>query len=76
MKLTATRATAYIHFRKIVLSYYRGLITYREMQKAIFKAVAQHRYGEVWLDFAGIAQNSNSVADYEARTQRYLYEAI
>ena len=74
MKFTATHEAAYLFFHNIVLQYYRGRLTYKEMRKGIFKAVAQHRYCDAWLDIADIAMHARSVADYEAHINAYQYE--
>lgn len=76
MKYTKNHEAARSTFHQIVLSYYRGRITYMEMNKAIFKAVAQHHYSDAWTLMATIAMNASSVLDFERRVANQFTEIV
>lgn len=67
MKYTKAHEAAHIEFHRILLQFFRGRITAMELNKAIFKAVANHRYSDAWVMMATTAMNAKSVADYEAK---------
>ena len=76
MKYTKNHEAAHAEFRKIVAQYYRGYLTYMEMNKAIFKAVAKHNYSDAWTLLATIALNANSVLDFERRVADMFTEIV
>ena len=76
MKYNKNHEAAHAEFRKIVVAYYRGYLTYMEMNKAIFKAVARHRYSDEWTLIATIAMNAASVLDYERRVADTFTEIV